>query len=90
MPVNFQIKGLAEKVQAARAQIAAVRQASTDFETEAASLTADLIDGTAQMKALHSDFLFEAQTLGNSPPASVASGAVGANPAETAGLAEVK
>jgi len=93
MAANFEIKGLKERVAAARSQIATLRLASADFETEAASLAADLALGTEQLKALHSDFLFDAQTLGNSPPPSagpVNGGAVSAQPSENAALPEVK
>jgi len=64
----IEIKGLGATVQRARDAINSARRASTDLETAAGAFAADADEITGQIKKHHTDLLFEAQTLGNSPP----------------------
>jgi hypothetical protein len=64
----IEIKGLGSTVQRARDAINSARRASTDLETAAGAFAVDADEITGQIKKHHTDLLFEAQTLGNSPP----------------------
>lgn len=66
--MTIEIKGLGATVQRARDAINSARRASTDLETAAGAFATDADAITAEIKKNHDDLLFEAQTLGNSPP----------------------
>lgn len=65
----IEIKGLAAGVQAARKGIADARAKVAGMQEAGTSLAATVDDVTAALKAAEADIRFEAQQLGNSPPA---------------------
>ena len=66
----LEIKGLGQNVQAARDAIRKARSSIETMNGEGAKLSALAEEIAATFKQHHDDLMFEAQTLGNSPPAS--------------------
>lgn len=68
MPIE--IKGLSQNVTAARNAMAQARAAITDMQTSVSGLIAVAADIKSQCDKAKSDLMFDAQSLGNSPPES--------------------
>jgi hypothetical protein len=65
----IEIKGLGNVVAEAKKGIGELRNAAGALNTETAGLKAEIDDLTDQVKQHRADLRFEAETLGNSPPA---------------------
>lgn len=65
----IEIKGLGNIVAEAKKGIGELRGAAAGLNTETTGLKAEIDDLTAQVKQHRADLRFEAETLGNSPPA---------------------
>lgn len=89
----MEIKGLGASFARAKGLIGTVRDATSKFEETVTPFLSDLDDVTKQVAAMHSDLIFEAETLGNGGSAQQSGDTVkpvSAQPSENAQLAEVK
>lgn len=79
MPPLIEIKGLAPAITTLRGSMKELRELAGDVQHSASMLAVELKDVGNQIEAARADLRFEAQTLGNSGPASAPSAGASVN-----------
>lgn len=92
MPPLIEIKGLGQIAASVRDEVRGIRALGAVVQENASGLRAELGDINDQITQVRSDIKFEAETLGNSPPASPPSATpeTGASSSERASLHDTK